>query len=207
MSAKSGCCSAICPLGWPCAELMLDGSPISREHKSMPKRRRKRGRPRTGHDSMVGVRLPMKIIKKIERVAEALRCDRSSAIRWMINDALERGRTSTLLRSGKGQPLGRSNSPQRGARLQGQGCQRRRLPRRPGRLRLRRFAVPRPRKRVLPGSVTGSPSVRQQSRETDAAADRPWSNPRTSRRRSIRSPNAPSSPDRRHLRRKGRTDN
>jgi hypothetical protein len=51
---------------------------------------------------MVGVRLPMKIIKKIERVAEALSCDRSSAIRWMINDALEQGRTSTLLWSGKG---------------------------------------------------------------------------------------------------------
>ena len=51
---------------------------------------------------MVGVRLPMKIIKKIERVAEALSCDRSSAIRWMINDALEQGRTRTLLWSGKG---------------------------------------------------------------------------------------------------------
>jgi hypothetical protein len=68
----------------------------------MPKRRRKRGRPRTGHDPMIGVRLPVKIIKKIERVAEALSCDRSSAIRWMINDALEHGRTSTLLWSGKG---------------------------------------------------------------------------------------------------------
>jgi hypothetical protein len=51
---------------------------------------------------MIGVRLPVKIIKKIERVAEALSCDRSSAIRWMINDALEQGRTSTLLWSGKG---------------------------------------------------------------------------------------------------------
>jgi hypothetical protein len=39
---------------------------------------------------------------KIERVAEALSCDRSSAIRWMINDALEQGRTSILLWSGKG---------------------------------------------------------------------------------------------------------
>jgi hypothetical protein len=51
---------------------------------------------------MVGVRLPVKTIKRIERVAEALSCDRSSAIRWMINDALEQGRTRTLPWSGKG---------------------------------------------------------------------------------------------------------
>jgi plasmid stabilization system protein ParE len=45
----------------------------------MPKRRRKLGRPRTGHDPMVGVRLPAARLKQIGKIAAALSCDRSGA--------------------------------------------------------------------------------------------------------------------------------
>ena len=36
----------------------------------MPKKRRKRGRPRTGRDPMIGVRLPASMIKKIGKIAD-----------------------------------------------------------------------------------------------------------------------------------------
>jgi hypothetical protein len=39
----------------------------------MAKKRKKRGRPRTGRDPMIGVRLPARMLKKIGKIAEA-RC-------------------------------------------------------------------------------------------------------------------------------------
>jgi hypothetical protein len=63
----------------------------------VPKRRKKRGRPRTGHDQMVGARLPAALIRKIDKVADVLACDRSTAIRWVIMDALTNGRSQWLI--------------------------------------------------------------------------------------------------------------
>src|SRR5262245_40489806 len=68
----------------------------------MRKRAQKRGRPRTGHNPMVGVRLPRKMLKKIARVADALSADRSTAIRSILEYGLDSGMVSGLLRSGKG---------------------------------------------------------------------------------------------------------
>jgi len=65
------------------------------------KRRRKPGRPRTGHDQMIGVRLPAARLKQVDQIAAALSYDRSSAIRWLIDLAMT-GLPSLLLRSGKG---------------------------------------------------------------------------------------------------------
>ena len=70
----------------------------------MKKRRRKRGRPRTGHDPMVGVRLPATQLKQVDKIAVALSCDRSRAIRWLLNLAMN-GLPRDLLRSGKGRSL------------------------------------------------------------------------------------------------------
>jgi hypothetical protein len=70
--------------------------------KTMKKRRRKPGRPRTGHDPMVGFRLPRKMLKKIAKVADALSADRSTAIRSILEAGLDSGRVIGLLRSGKG---------------------------------------------------------------------------------------------------------
>jgi len=70
----------------------------------MRKRRRKLGRPRTGHDPMVGVRLPAARLKQVDKIAAALSCDRSSAIRLLLDLAMM-GVPSSLLRSGKGRNL------------------------------------------------------------------------------------------------------
>jgi hypothetical protein len=70
----------------------------------MPKRRRKPGRPRTGHDPMVGVRLPAARLKQVDKIAAALSCDRSGAIRWLLDLAMM-GLPRALLRSGKGRNL------------------------------------------------------------------------------------------------------
>ena len=66
----------------------------------MPKRRRKLGRPRTGHDPTVGVRLPAARLKQVDKIAAALSFDRSSAIRWLLDLAMM-GLPRALLRSGK----------------------------------------------------------------------------------------------------------
>jgi hypothetical protein len=70
----------------------------------MKKRRRKPGRPRTGHDPMVGVRLPAVRLKQVDKIAAALSCDRSGAIRWLLDHAMS-GLPGALLRSGKGRSL------------------------------------------------------------------------------------------------------
>ena len=79
-------------------------------HFGIPKirmsiRRRKRGRPRTGRQQVVPVRLPPKMIKTIARVAAVLDCDRSKAIRWMIECSLDSGQVIGLLRSRRGRSL------------------------------------------------------------------------------------------------------
>jgi hypothetical protein len=51
---------------------------------------------------MIGVRLPAKMIKKIGEVADALGKDCSATIRFMLNDAIEQGRTRILLLNGRG---------------------------------------------------------------------------------------------------------
>src|SRR5262245_40270426 len=69
----------------------------------MPRTRsRKRGRPRTGRDPMVGVRVPTRLLNQISRLAVALSCDRSAAIRWLLEAGLNSGAALLLLRTGKG---------------------------------------------------------------------------------------------------------
>ena len=68
----------------------------------MAKRRKKRGRPRTGRDPMIGVRLPAPMIKKIGKIAEVLSTNRSGAIRWLLEESLDSGFVSALLRQGLG---------------------------------------------------------------------------------------------------------
>jgi hypothetical protein len=69
------------------------------KHKSMPKRR-KRGRPATGHDPILGVRVPVKVIRKIDLLGEALSMDRSATVRRLIERGL--AYDSYLLRTTKG---------------------------------------------------------------------------------------------------------
>jgi metal-responsive CopG/Arc/MetJ family transcriptional regulator len=53
----------------------------------MPKRR-KRGRPATGHDPILGVRVPAKIIKKIDQLAGALSTERSNIVRRLLQEGV-----------------------------------------------------------------------------------------------------------------------
>ena len=57
----------------------------------MGKRSRKRGRPRTGHDPMVGVRLPAIFLRKIDKMAAEIGADRSMIIRLMVEHVLGHG--------------------------------------------------------------------------------------------------------------------
>jgi hypothetical protein len=68
-------------------------------------RRKKRGRPRTGRQQVVPVRLPPKMIKTIAAVAAALNFDRSKAVRWMLECSLDSGQVIGLLRSRRGRCL------------------------------------------------------------------------------------------------------
>jgi hypothetical protein len=54
---------------------------------------------------MVGVRLPMTAVRKIDKIATALSCDRSRAIRWLLHHGLDGGLATVLLRSDKGRGL------------------------------------------------------------------------------------------------------
>jgi hypothetical protein len=72
---------------------------ISVKHKFMTKRRRKRGRPATGADPILGVRVPLKIIRQIDGLAEALSIDRSQTVRRLLVTGLERD--AWLMRTGK----------------------------------------------------------------------------------------------------------
>ena len=51
---------------------------------------------------MIGVRLPASMIKKIGKIADALSTNRSGAIRWLIEESLDSGFVSALLRQGLG---------------------------------------------------------------------------------------------------------
>src|SRR5262245_2915184 len=57
----------------------------------MKKRRRRRGRPRTGHDPVVGVRLPAACIGRIDKMAMEIGADRSMIIRLMVEHVLKEG--------------------------------------------------------------------------------------------------------------------
>jgi hypothetical protein len=48
---------------------------------------------------MVGVRLPAARLKQVDKIAAALSCDRSGAIRWLLDLAMM-GLPRALLRSG-----------------------------------------------------------------------------------------------------------
>src|SRR5262249_27643183 len=67
----------------------------------MPRKRR-RGRPRTGRDPMIGVRVPARVLKKIDKLMVALSCDRSAAIRWLLEAGMNSGLALMLLQASKG---------------------------------------------------------------------------------------------------------
>jgi hypothetical protein len=83
---------------WPCSGVDLC------IQKRMPRKRR-RGRPRTGHDPVVPVRLPLKMLKKIARLTDALGGDRSTTVRQVLEWGLDSGWAHLLLRRGKGRGL------------------------------------------------------------------------------------------------------
>jgi hypothetical protein len=54
---------------------------------------------------MVGVRLPAARLKQVDKIAAALSCDRSGAIRRLLDLAMDSGVPRVWLRSGKGRNL------------------------------------------------------------------------------------------------------
>ncbi|MGA7453381.1 MAG: hypothetical protein WBW73_19575 [Rhodoplanes sp.] len=54
---------------------------------------------------MIGVRLSASRIKKIGKIAEALSANRSGAIRWLLERALDSGLATMLLRQGRGKGM------------------------------------------------------------------------------------------------------
>jgi hypothetical protein len=57
--------------------------------KSISVKRKKRGRPPTGVDPFVGVRLPSKMIERIDELAVSQATNRSEVIRGMLEQALD----------------------------------------------------------------------------------------------------------------------
>jgi predicted transcriptional regulator len=57
----------------------------------MAKRRRKPGRPRTGHDPVLTVRLPAAVIRKVDKMAAELGTTRSMIVRVAMEDFTEYG--------------------------------------------------------------------------------------------------------------------
>ena len=51
------------------------------------------------------VRLPLKMLKEVTQLAEALNCDRSKVIRFVLEQGLEFGLVILLLRSVRGRRL------------------------------------------------------------------------------------------------------
>ena len=51
---------------------------------------------------MIGVRVPERLVKQIGKLMVALGCDRSAAIRWLLEAGLGSGMALTLLRASKG---------------------------------------------------------------------------------------------------------
>jgi hypothetical protein len=64
----------------------------------MAKRRKKRGRPRTGSRQVVPVRLSAKSVKKIAKLAELEGVDRSTVLRMLIDIGLDSPRVLLLMR-------------------------------------------------------------------------------------------------------------
>src|SRR5215469_9213640 len=72
-----------------CAGSALGCVPGSRAAVMAKQRRKKRGRPRTGHDPMIGVRLPKKLLKAVDKYAEKLfPYTRSAVIRKAVEDLI-----------------------------------------------------------------------------------------------------------------------
>ena len=60
--------------------------------KSAKPKKRKRGRPATGRDPMIGLRLPKNDIARLDKQATKMGCTRSEAIRRAIEQWLQYGR-------------------------------------------------------------------------------------------------------------------
>ncbi len=74
----------------------------------MQKRSRKRGRPRTGHDPMVGLRLPQGLLRKIDKLREAMDQDRSATMRQLILWGLDDPQAILWLREARRRARGAS---------------------------------------------------------------------------------------------------
>jgi hypothetical protein len=55
------------------------------------KARKKMGRPATGHDPVVAARIPIEVIRQIQRWAKANKCSRSAAITALVKRGLKDG--------------------------------------------------------------------------------------------------------------------
>jgi Arc/MetJ-type ribon-helix-helix transcriptional regulator len=60
--------------------------------KSISVKRKKRGRPATGVDPLVGIRLPPEMIRQLDELAAAQASNRSEVIRHLLEQALRRKR-------------------------------------------------------------------------------------------------------------------
>jgi len=49
------------------------------------------GRPATGHDPVVAARIPIEVIRQIQRWAKANKCSRSAAITALVKRGLKDG--------------------------------------------------------------------------------------------------------------------
>jgi hypothetical protein len=67
-------------------------------------KRKKRGRPATGHDPVVGTRLPAPIVRQIDKMTAEIGTDRSMIMRLLVEYALECG--PLKLRTGRSVLLG-----------------------------------------------------------------------------------------------------
>lgn len=72
---------------------------------------------------MIGVRLPAAIAKKIGKIAEARSENRSAAIRWLIERALDSGAVILLLRQGRGRGVSGRIVQAHGAKIKAEAAQ------------------------------------------------------------------------------------
>ena len=70
----------------------------------MAKRRKKRGRPRTGQDPVIGLRVPAAMLRKIDKLADALSENRTNTLRWLLAAGIEGN--AHFLRRGRGRSYG-----------------------------------------------------------------------------------------------------
>ena len=57
--------------------------------RSIPVKQKKRGRPATGHDPLIGVRFPAQLTASVDHFGAERDMSRSEAVRYLVEQALE----------------------------------------------------------------------------------------------------------------------